>query len=242
MRDDADFGRRLAKKTQEIKEDKQHLAAIASDYSSKYSQEIKEGTELRQKLLSEGTRRGLSEDEVMQQYNRFIPTVHTPILNLLHFMLRESEDDTHYGKRHYERRDQINESLIKDGHVDIKETYTNSNLNELTEDEAERILNEFVDEQFAPATNPVRKQLNATMNESIIEEENGSIKEPEKMESYLYGNLNLDQFEVLKKLKSLTLSDNVAESTLAFKKCKELCIKYGLKYEMIPCYYKKKEI
>lgn len=240
MRDDPDFGKRIAKKTQEIKEDKQHLVAIAGDYSKKYEKEIQEGTELRRKLLSEGSSKGLTEDEIMASFGRFVPTVQTPILNLLHFMLRESDDDAHYGRRHYQRRDQMNEALVKNGHAAITETYNNPNLNELTESEAERILDEFIDDQFAPASSPARKMINAAFNDvSQKNDESAKLQEPEKMEEFLYGELTLSQFDVLKKLKNLTMSDNVAEATLAFKKGKELCDKYGLKWEKIPCYVDK---
>lgn len=240
MRDDPDFGRRIAKKTQEIKEDKQHLVAIAGDYSKKYEKEILEGTELRKKLLTEGSRKGLTEEEVMASYGRFVPSVRTPILNLLHFMLRESDDDAHFGRGHYARRDQMNEALVKNGHAAITETYNNPNLTELTEAEAERILDEFIDDQFAPATSPARKMINAAFNDvSQKNDESAELKEPEKMEEFLYGNLTLEQFDVLKKLKALAQSDNISEATLAFKKCRELCAKYDLDFDKIPCNYKK---
>jgi hypothetical protein len=240
MRDDPEFGKRITKKVQEIKQDKEHLTAIANDYSKKYEQEIKEGTELRNRLLTEGSQKGLTEEQIMGSLGRFVPTVRTPILNLLHFMLRESEDDRHYGKRHYERRDQMNEALIKNGHAAITETYNNPNLNELSEAEAERILDEFVDDTFAPRTNPARKMVNNAFNDpSQRNDERAELKEPEKMEEFLYGNLTLEQFDVLKKLKALAQSENISEATLAFKKCRELCAKYDLDFDKIPCTYKK---
>jgi hypothetical protein len=156
-------------------------------------------------------------------------------------MLRESENDHYFGKSHYERRDKINESVIKDGHSDITETY--ADMNDLSEAEAERILNEFVDDTFAPRSNPSRQQVNAAfVTESNANEDRAELKEPEMMEEFLYGSLTLSQFDVLKKLKSLAINnDNVAESTLAFKKLRELCAKFELDWQKIPCHAEKRK-
>ncbi len=241
MRDDPEFGKRITRKVQEIKHDKEHLTAIAKDYSKKYEQEVKEGTELRNRLLTEGSQKGLTEEQIMGSLGRFVPCVRTPILNLLYFMIRESEGDAHYGKRHYERRDQMNEALVRNGHAAITETYNNPNLTELSEAEAERILDEFVDDTFAPRTSQARRMVNNAFNDpSQRNDESAELKEPEDMETLLYGDLTLSQFDVLKKLKNLTMSDNVSEATLAFRKGKELCDKYGLKWDKIPCYVDKK--
>jgi CRISPR/Cas system-associated protein Cas5 (RAMP superfamily) len=75
IKSDTDFGKRISKKVEEIKKDKQNLSNIADIYGDKYRNEILEGTEKRAKLLSEGASRGLSEDEAMQQYNGFLPTL-----------------------------------------------------------------------------------------------------------------------------------------------------------------------
>lgn len=64
-----------------------------------------------------------------------------------------------------------------------------------------------------------------------------NIEKPPEMFEYLYANMTLETFNKLKKLKSLTKSNNIKEATLAFKKCRELCDKYGLDYEKIPCRY-----
>ena len=242
MSNDPEFGRRISKKVEEIKHDKQNLSAIANTYESKYKQEILEGTELRNRLLTEGKQKGLSEEQILGSYGRFVPCLRTPILNLLYFMLRESEDDERYGRRHYERRDQMNETLIRSGKASIEETYNNPNFSEMSESEAERILDEFLDDSFAKPSHPQRKALNASFDEQKQyrpKEEEVTLQEPENMVEYLYGELTLEQFDVLKKLKSLTQSPNVNEATLAFKKGKELSAKYGLEWDKIPCYYKK---
>jgi soluble cytochrome b562 len=244
MGSDPDFGRRISKKVEEIKQDKKNLLEIASTYSEKYHREILEGDELRNRLLTEGTKQGLSEDQIMGSYGRFVPCRRTPLLNLLYFMLRESEGDNYYGKRHYERRDQMNESLIKNGKASIEETYNSPNFSEMSESEAERILDEFIDDRFATRSSSERKSINAAFEaekKTRPKEEDVMLKEPENMVEYLYADLTLEQFDVLKKLKALTQSPNIPEATLAFRKGKELCDRYKLDWDRIPCYVGKKK-
>ena len=64
IREDPDFGRRISKKVEEIKQDKQNLLHLADDYGQRYQDEILEGTEKRANLLTEGKSRGLTEDEI----------------------------------------------------------------------------------------------------------------------------------------------------------------------------------
>jgi hypothetical protein len=114
MREDPDFGKRISKKVEEIKQDKQNLLHLADDYGQRYQDEILEGTEKRANLLTEGKSRGLTEDEIMSTYKGFLPTVYTPLLNLLYFMLRESDNDPYYGDNHYQQRNKLNEQF---GHL-----------------------------------------------------------------------------------------------------------------------------
>jgi hypothetical protein len=184
IRDDPDFGRRIAKKVQEIKQDKQNLLDVADQYGQRYQEEILKGTELRAKLLTEGSSRGLSEEEVMSQYGRFVPTVYTPILNLLYFLLRESEVQD---QDLYRQRDKLNEQF---GHLqeeDVKSTV---------------------------------------------------LKDPPEMVEFLYGNITLDMFNKIKKLKALSKSPNEKEAFRAYRKAQELCKQYNLDFDRIPCYVK----
>lgn len=119
---DPDFGRRISKKVEEIKHDKKNLMDAADNYSTKYRQEILEGTEKRNRMLTEGAQRGLSEEEVISQYGRFLPSIYTPILNLLYFMLRESNDDPHYGPTRYKERDKLDEQFGSLREDDIEKT------------------------------------------------------------------------------------------------------------------------
>jgi len=235
MRDDPDFGRRLQKKVQDIKEDKKHINETAEEYSKRYKQEIIDGTELRAKLLTEGSAKGLSEQEIMASYGKFVPTVYTPILNMLYFLLRESEPQD---VRKYRQRDAINEALIK-----AKQLNHDSNEKDLTEAELTSILDAKLKELHEQTeADERRKELNWKFQQEQVnrpKEEEVSLKEPEDMETYLFGHLTLDQFNTLKKLKSLTYSSNIDEASLAFKKGKELAQKYKVDWEKIPSYYKK---
>lgn len=187
MREDPDFGHRISKKVEEIKQDKRNLLNIADEYGKKYQEEILEGTERRAKLLTEGQARGLSEEQILSEYGRFVPTVYTPILNMLYFMLRETEYED---REKYRQRDKLNEQF---GH--------------LREDD-------------------FRSEV---------------LKEPPEMVEYLYGNITIDMFNKIKKLKALSKSPNEKEAFRAYRKALELCKEYNLDFDRIPCYVKGQE-
>jgi len=181
LRSDPDFGPSLQKRKEIAKKDKETLSKAAETYQSKYEEEIIEGTRQAQKLIAEGSNRGMTEEEAMKQFGRFLPTVRTPILNMLYFLLRESEE---VDREMYVLREQYNQQY---GHL---------------EDTTE-------------------------LSENVVE--------PPGMEEYLYGNMTHETFKKIKKLKALTKSPNIEEATLAFQKCRELCSKYDLEYDKIPC-------
>lgn len=85
--------------------------------------------------------------------------------------------------------------------------------------------------------NKLNEQFGSLREDDI---EKTILKDTPPIEEFLYGNVTLDQFDILKKLKALSQSDNIEEATLAFRKGKELSIKYGLDWERIPSFYKKK--
>lgn len=92
LREDPDFAALFAKKAEDIKKNKADLVEAARTYQGKYKQEIEEGTKKRQLMLTEGKKRGLTEDEIFRDNQLFIPTAQTPILNYLYFLLREEHD------------------------------------------------------------------------------------------------------------------------------------------------------
>lgn len=60
-------------------------------------------------------------------------------------------------------------------------------------------------------------------------------EEPEEMDKFIYGNMSHDMFKKIKKLKALAQSPNEKEAFLAYRKCLELCKKYNLEFDKIPC-------
>jgi hypothetical protein len=232
MRDDPDFGERLSKKTEAIKQDKQGILNAADQYGSRYQEEIIKGTELRAKLLTEGASQGKTEEEIMASYGRFVPTVYTPIMNMLYFMLRESEPQD---SRKYRQRDAINEVLIK-----TKQLNHDDKEPDISKEELLAMLDDKLKEMHLESMADIARQ-EANARYAAEEREKAQLKTPEDMETFLFGHLTLDQFNTLKKLKSLTQSTNIGEATLAFTKGKELAAKYKVDWDKIPCYYKKKD-
>lgn len=232
IRDDPDFGKRISKKVEEIKHDKQNLLAVADEYGKLNQKEILEGTKKRQLLLTEGAARGLTEEETMRDYGKFIPTVYTPLLNLLYFMLRETEGQD---RDKYRQRDAINEALVKAGqlsHDDNERDLSSDELNALIYDK----LCELKEEQLVDER---RQQINKQfMGE---EHEDADLKKTPDMVEFLYGNITLDMFNKIKKLKALSLSPNELEAFQAYRKAIELCKEYGLDFDRIPCYVGRKK-
>lgn len=65
--------------------------------------------------------------------------------------------------------------------------------------------------------------------------ESENIVEPKEMDEYLYGNMTHDMFKKIKKLKALSRSPNENEAFIAYRMCLELCERYGLDIDRIPC-------
>ena len=206
LRDDPDFAGALAKKKEAVKKDKQNLVAAAKTYTQKYEKEIEEGTRLRQKLLTEGQAQGKSEDEVLSQYGRFLPSRQTPILNFLFFMFRdEAEQETQKMK-----------------------------LEELTEYYIEKFGYEGFIKRLEEGSTYV-KETYADELEDILGDDT---EDPEEMDRFIYGNMTSATFQKIKKLKALSHSPNEKEAFLAYRKCLELCKKYNLEFDKIPCQLK----
>lgn len=196
MSSDVDLHDRLKKATKEVESLKKNISQAATDYNKKYEQEITEGTKARQLLLTEGRKKGMSDDEIMATNTRFLPTVQTPILNFLYFLLRDEHRPDWEG---------INKQLFEQhGHV-------------------------------APAA--TEKELEHMFGQAIHQEEKyEGVKEPDSLETYIYGNCTHSMFQTIKKLKTLALSDTAStnEAAIAFATCKKLCQKYGLDFEKLP--------
>lgn len=142
LRKDPDFAGALAKKTEAVKQDKKNLLTAATTYTQKYEKEINEGTKLRQTLITDGQDRGLNEDEALCQYGKFLPSIHTPILNFLFFTFKEENDAPQTSKMQLEELTQYYiekfgyEGFIK--RLEAGSEYTHEvyseNLNEILSD------------------------------------------------------------------------------------------------------------
>jgi len=207
LRGDPDYADALKAKTEAVKKDKATLLRAANKYTEKYKDEILEGTKLRQKLLTEGQAKGLSEDEIFKGSSRFLPTIHTPILNYLFFVLRDEEPT--------QSIQQLLEEYIKKfgyNKSELTDLYLKGIAESVDEIDIEEHLTEFDDE---------------------INEENTN--EPQEMDVFIYGSLTTNEFKRLKKLKALSKSPNEKEAFLAYRKCLELCKKWNLEFDKIPC-------
>src|SRR5690348_9046956 len=219
MREDPGFGQRIQKKAEEIKMNQDNLRNFADEYGKKYEDEIIHGTELRAKLLTEGSQKGLSEEEIMSSYGRFVPTVYTPVLNMLYFMMRETEKED---ATLYAERDIINEKLIKTGQL----WHTDKEEEDVNEDEIEKLLIETLKSVRGKTKNKLRVDLNKKLEEH--KKPDDAIKNTPEMVNFLYGNITLDIFNKIKKLKALSQSPNEQEAFQAYRKAMELCKEYKL--------------
>ncbi len=210
-----DFFETCQRRKEAVKEDKQNLLKFADEFNHKYQNEINEGDKYRQRLLSEGKSKGLTEEEIFKGNSKYIPTVRTPILNFLYFMLRESSNlETKSPK------EVMTECLKQYGYETTEEV----------ENYIDGIAQNFEIEKKLD-------ELGDTIDfENVVSKDN--TKEVEDIGEFLYGNLTIKEFNTIKKLKSLSYSDNLNEATVAHTKFLELCKKYNLEPERIPCYKK----
>ena len=221
---DENFQARLAAKCEEVKKDKTKILSFADSYSKKYDDEIEAGDILRRNLLSEGAAKGFSDEETIANYGKFVPCRQTPILNMLYFLLRESDGDEFYGKRLYEQRDTLNGYL--------KSTYKSEDDIIENDDKLRQTLNDIYEET---RSKPIRTKANQTLKDETTNEDIGGTNEPD-METLIYDNVNLSTFNKIKKLKALAQSSNIDEATMAYRKCLELCRDHKLDYNKVPCY------
>lgn len=207
LRDDPDFSGALKKKTEDIKKDKSSLLDASKHISEKYEKEIIEGTKKHQKLISEGKAKGLTEDEIWAGNKSFIPTIHTPILNLLFFMFRE----------------------------DISNNMSNTNDKNKLEELTQFYINQYGYDGFIKKLeegNEYTKEVYSDELDKILSDDSN---DPVEMETYIYGTLTISDFKKVKKLKALSKSSNENEAFLAYRKCIELCKKYNLEFDKVPC-------
>ncbi len=228
MKSDPTFSERIQKVSKKIQKDRGSVMNMATKYSEKYKDEIARGTEQEKLLLTEGASQGLTREQTMSRYGKFLPTVRTPILNWLYYFMEEEKGI-------------MNETFVSTQAKDSRMTTINLMLAELNEPQLEwedfkNISQEMIDEiteKVKAKHNKKFSHIDHTGLDSKGQLQSDIDDSPEMM-TYLYGNLTLDMFNKLKKLKALTKSPNEHEAFRAYRACVKMCDKYNLEFDKIP--------
>jgi hypothetical protein len=209
---------RLKEQTKKVEKDRKNISEAANQYNNKYHHEVEEGTRKTQLLIEDGKQKGLSEEETLQSYGKFLPSKRTPILNFLYFILREDGDVQEF------------ENIRQE----IHQKYGDSNVDEFVKEYLKRNASERYSSEFEQNRQKYNKEFGHV--EDDFNYKNDNVNEPQDMENFIYGNVSTSDFQKLKKLKTLALSGecNEHESALAFTICKDLCKKLGLEFDKIP--------
>ena len=209
LRSDPDYAAALKKRGDDLLKDKQSLIKASEQYSQKYEKEIEEGTRTYNKLLGEGKVSG--HEGSAELGGKFMPTKYTPILNFLFFALRD--EDVAPKKSQEEIVNEYLKQFTDAG-------FAKSELIDLyIKGIVDKLPDGYDDEEVD--------------FDDVINEENTN--DPAEMESLIYGSLTHSEFKRLKKLKALSKSQNEQEAFLAYRKCIELCKRYSLEFDRIPC-------
>ena len=87
-------------------------------YYDSHRRKVDEGTEKMKLLLEDGKTLGLDEEEVIKR-NGFIPTVHTPILNWLHYMIYEQPSQQKENHREILNEESVRLLHAEEDEIDI---------------------------------------------------------------------------------------------------------------------------
>lgn len=153
-----DFAIRLKEQVAEIKKSHKNLSEAATNYTVKYNEEVKEGTRKMQLLIAEGKKHGFTEQEILETQTNFCPTVRTPILNMLYFLLREHPDANNINfNRLVEDLDKNPELLLNEQNT----KYGSWQHDEATEKTAEHApaMDEFIYGEMTHSTYQTIKKL-----------------------------------------------------------------------------------
>ena len=92
----------------------------------------------------------------------------------------------------------------------------------------------FIQEGRNPEEELLREEQDKKYGLLTEEEEIRNIDEVPDVETYIYGNITLEKFQTLKKLKRLSRSPNEHEAFQAYRRCIKLCKDYGVEFDRIP--------
>ena len=225
LRDDLELGQRFIKKVKEVEQDKKTLLSNADKYNKQFEDEIAEGTKKKQLLIAEGAAKGLTEEQI-NWGGTFLPTVRTPLLNFLYFILREESTDAD------ERIEQLrNEYHSKHGEFETEGYETN----DLDANVLYMLLREskLSREDIGKVKDTYNKKFGHLQDE--YDSDNTELKSPEGMDTMMFEQMGHELFKKLKKLKALSYSPNENESALAHAKFVKLCREYKIDPDKVPC-------
>jgi len=225
LRNDPDLGQRFIKKVKEVEEDKKNLLSNAEKYNKQFEDEIAEGTKKKQLLIAEGAAKGLTEDQI-NWGGTFLPTVRTPLLNFLYFILREESTDA----------DERIEQLRKDYYTKHGELETEGyETKDLDANALYLLLRE------SNLSNADISKVKDTYNQKYghlqdeYDPDNTELKSPAEMDTMMFEQMGHELFKKLKKLKALSYSSNENEAALAHTKFVKLCREYKIDPDKVPC-------
>jgi hypothetical protein len=68
------------------------------------------------------------------------------------------------------------------------------------------------------------------------EERYANVQEPQDMDRFIYGEMSHPMYQKIKKLKTLSQSENQNEAFIAYRLCLKLCKKYSLEFDKVGTY------
>ena len=93
----------------------------------------------------------------------------------------------------------------------------------------------FMKEEKDEKRESMRTVQDSFTRELLQEEtEFNNVKETPDPVEYIYGNITMERFQTLKKLKRLSKSPNEHEAFAAYRKCLELCKLHKIEFDKIP--------
>jgi|ERR1035437_3393001 hypothetical protein len=224
LRDNPNFGARFAQKVKDVEKDKKTLLFHAQEYNKKFEQEIQEGTNKRKLMLTEGQSQGIKEEEI-NWGNKFLPTVRTPILNFLYFILREQSTDAdkeieNLKESYHNQKGELEKDFYENKDIDTDFLYLLMNKSNLTNEEKEKAR-----DSMNKMTGHIQDEYDAEKTE---------FKSLGEMDSVMFEQIGHELFKRLKKLKALSYSCNENESVLAHSKFVKLCKEYKINPDKVP--------
>jgi len=196
----------------------------------------------------------LSLVKLMNSDEDFIKRMETKKVNVKQDKIRLEAAANEYSKKY--------EKVIEQGTTEKQLLLEDGRKRGLTEEQVYGKLSKYIPAKDTPILNMLYFLLNEYKNEAsavqFLREQKDQGKDYELLKEqmdksyghltekdaeqalpdlleYVYNNVTLDIFATIKKLKALSTSENDEEAVRAFQKGRELCKKYNLMWERIPC-------